>query len=71
MCFVLLIDIVILFFYWLQVMYFNIFFNRNFMENVELYYEVFKVFDSLGMVDLKEIFQEYCIQVFNNCMYIQ
>ena len=44
-------------------------FNRNSMENAESYHEVFKVLDSLGMADLKETFQEHCIQVFNNCMY--
>lgn len=44
-------------------------FNRNSMENAESYHEVFKVLDSLGMADLKETFQEHCIQVFDNCMY--
>lgn len=32
------------------------------MENAESYHEVFKVLDSLGMADLKETFQEHCIQ---------
>ena len=71
MCFVSLIDIAIPFLYWLQVMHSNTPFNRNSMENAESYHEVFKVLDSLGMADLKETFQEHCIQVFDNCMYTQ
>ena len=31
--------------------------------NVELYQEVFRVLDDLGMSDLKLTFQEHCIQV--------
>ena len=32
------------------------------VENKE-YHEVFEVLDNLGMADLKQIFQEHCIQV--------
>ena len=32
------------------------------VENTE-YHEVFEVLDNLGMADLKQTFQEHCIQV--------
>lgn len=38
--------------------------------NVELYQEVFRVLDDLGMADLKLTFQEHCIQVLRNMFLI-
>ena len=45
-----------------QKMQSNPYLNRH-GSNVELYREVFRVLDDLGMADLKLTFQEHCIQV--------
>ena len=54
----------ILCFYKLQMMQSNTYHNSHAYGNAELYQEVFKVLDNLGMADLKVTFQEHCIQVF-------
>ena len=42
----------------------NSYHNRQgHVPNIELYQEVFRVLDDLGMADLKWTFQEHCIQV--------
>jgi len=38
--------------------------------NAELYQEVFRVLDNLGMADLKLTFQEHCIQVLRSMIVI-
>ncbi|KAJ7357772.1 hypothetical protein OS493_023247 [Desmophyllum pertusum] len=43
-------------------MHSNSYHNRHSGGNAELYQEVFKVLDNLGMADLKLTFQEHCIQ---------
>ena len=43
----------------------NTYHNSRAYGNAELYQEVFKVLDNLGMADLKVTFQEHCIQVFS------
>ena len=49
----------------------NSYYNRKpHGPNVELYQEVFRVLDGLGMADLKLTFQEHCIQVLGNMILI-
>lgn len=49
----------------------NSYYNRQpHGPNVELYQEVFRVLDGLGMADLKLTFQEHCIQVLGNMILI-
>ena len=47
----------------LQVMQANSFYHSHPYGNSELYQKIFKVLDQLGMADLKQTFQEHCIQV--------
>ena len=49
--------------FFLQVMQANSFQHSLSYGNSELYQKIFKVLDKLGMADLKQTFQEHCIQV--------
>ncbi|KAM7424830.1 hypothetical protein ABFA07_023663 [Porites harrisoni] len=40
----------------------NSFYHSHPYGNSELYQKIFKVLDQLGMADLKQTFQEHCIQ---------